>query len=583
MSKVHPGASNADIPARSGLRRSWGNTSNQLASEASPDIPGYFNAIPSSSTMARGGDAAAPDSPTPSSPEPTLCPVVAQDEGQESLPAYTCSLRAECVFRRKMEMRSPFSRAEGRSWTKVFVVLKGTMLSLHRVKDPGLFASLDYPYAGTPDRPLGSSAGRLIRSYTLQNAEVGIAVDYQKRDFVPRALLLRLLSQGSPAERELFQKTKCFVIRLRVEADQFLLSCSTVHTLLYWLECLNAAIDLAPPLDERSFPSHRTIPVRRRRRVQAQAGAAGGPRLMRERPLTTAAEAYTEHTEHTAATRDGPPGLQLTVGSAQGSVRPHLPSDKSSSKWKWRLSISSLTSVSSRSTGLRRALLRESTSVASLRAGLGGVTRAALRESNSIASPRAGMSRAVLREQSSAASLRAGLSRAVLREQSSMASIGAEVARAVLREQASVASMRALVDVGWPAPRQGRSAARQMVDAYDGAAEVSADRLLAAGPRDNRRGDGGGRLERPSSAEAKWRPPHNWSYARHVRYARRCMTNLGSDAPRRSDIIVKDGQRWKIRWDLGRLVVHDPEKPPGYDDVDGEADDEPEPRAILCF
>jgi hypothetical protein len=64
--------------------------------------------------------------------------------------------------------------------------------------------------------------------------------------------------------------TKCFrrpyVIRVRVEADQFLLSCVEIETFLLWLESLTAAIDLAPPLDERKLPKDTSYPYRHQRR-----------------------------------------------------------------------------------------------------------------------------------------------------------------------------------------------------------------------------------------------------------------------------------------------------------------------------
>lgn len=50
------------------------------------------------------------------------------------------------------------------------------------------------------------------------------------------------------------------VIRVRAEADQFLLSCVELSTFLKWLEALFAAIDVAAPIDERDFPRDQSIP-----------------------------------------------------------------------------------------------------------------------------------------------------------------------------------------------------------------------------------------------------------------------------------------------------------------------------------
>lgn len=60
---------------------------------------------------------------------------------------------------------------------------------------------------------------------------------------------------------------KRYVIRVRAEADQFLLSCQKIETFVLWLQSLFAAIDLAPPLDDRQIPRDLSIPRPRRRRA----------------------------------------------------------------------------------------------------------------------------------------------------------------------------------------------------------------------------------------------------------------------------------------------------------------------------
>lgn len=57
------------------------------------------------------------------------------------------------------------------------------------------------------------------------------------------------------------------MIRVRAEADQFLLSCNKIETFVLWLQSLFAAIDLAPPLDDRQIPRDLSIPRPRRRRA----------------------------------------------------------------------------------------------------------------------------------------------------------------------------------------------------------------------------------------------------------------------------------------------------------------------------
>ena len=56
------------------------------------------------------------------------------------------------------------------------------------------------------------------------------------------------------------------MIRLRAQAEQFLLSAKRVEVFLDWLEALSASVDLSSSLEERSLPRYQTLPRRRRRR-----------------------------------------------------------------------------------------------------------------------------------------------------------------------------------------------------------------------------------------------------------------------------------------------------------------------------
>ncbi|CAI4219191.1 unnamed protein product [Parascedosporium putredinis] len=158
------------------------------------------------------------------------------EEGPEVLPKYWCSVYCEGVFTKKMEIENTTKRAEDRRWHSVYAVLQGTALNIYEIKkDWGLGRGKGGPTI-SPDNPPWVRRGKLERSYSLQYADVGIALDYQKRRHV---------------------------IRVRAEADQFLLSCVELSTFLKWLESLFAAIDVAAPLDERDFPETRAFPRRR--------------------------------------------------------------------------------------------------------------------------------------------------------------------------------------------------------------------------------------------------------------------------------------------------------------------------------
>ncbi|CZR68476.1 uncharacterized protein PAC_18375 [Phialocephala subalpina] len=174
-----------------------------------------------------------------------------EDEGREVLPQYSCEISVQSVFLKKMELEGAVHKAQDRNWYKVLATLQGTALSFYKYQKPGMFSSArDASGKKTgPDFPPGLKRGQFLRSYNLQHADVGIAADYLK---------------------------KRYVIRVRAEADQFLLSCHKIETFVLWLQSLFAAIDLAPPLDDREIPRDLSIPRRTRRRV-ARAGFSDAP------------------------------------------------------------------------------------------------------------------------------------------------------------------------------------------------------------------------------------------------------------------------------------------------------------------
>jgi hypothetical protein len=81
-------------------------------------------------------------------------------------------------------------------------------------------------------------------------------------------------SSGKNRQKLTFPR-KRYVIRVRAETDQFLLSCAKIETLVLWLQSLFAAIDLAFPLDDRQIPRDFSIPRARRRLARAGFGTIG--------------------------------------------------------------------------------------------------------------------------------------------------------------------------------------------------------------------------------------------------------------------------------------------------------------------
>ncbi|WQF75545.1 Putative pleckstrin domain, PH-like domain superfamily [Colletotrichum destructivum] len=164
-------------------------------------------------------------------------PLAGRDDVQhgmeEGLPGYSCDIELEGVWVKKMEIENTTKRAEDRNWHTAFVQLRGTALNFYNVKkDWGWGRTRDGPTI-SPDNPPWVRKASLDKAYSLQHADVGIAADYKKRRYV---------------------------IRVRAETDQFLLSCIELSTMVKWLEALFAAIDVAAPIDDRDYPRDQSIP-----------------------------------------------------------------------------------------------------------------------------------------------------------------------------------------------------------------------------------------------------------------------------------------------------------------------------------
>jgi hypothetical protein len=190
----------------------------------------------------------------------------AVEEGSEMLPDYSCSINCEGVFAKKMEIENTIKRAEDRRWHSAFVVLTGTALDIYEVKKEwGWGRGRDGPDV-SPDNPPWLKKGKLEKRYSLQYADVGIALDYQKYAY-PNVTQPLSSSANNRSRRR-------HVIRVRAEADQFLFSCIELGTFLKWLELLFAAIDVAAPIDERDFPRDQSIPrIQRLRWYRGQSPA----------------------------------------------------------------------------------------------------------------------------------------------------------------------------------------------------------------------------------------------------------------------------------------------------------------------
>ncbi|GAA6059262.1 hypothetical protein JCM10212_006655 [Sporobolomyces blumeae] len=219
-----------------------------------------------------------------------------EEEGKEGLPQYTCSIHIEGFMPRKMEFTSPGVQARDRAWKRQYIVLHGTSIKVYKYdlrthpipgeqdwsvvpvdiagKDgppPLHFHEGEYGVeAAAPGHrfPLSiedakakaksriiqqataSSTNQLLRHYSLQNAESGLAADYIKRKHV---------------------------VRVRAEGEQFLLQAKDDRGVIDLIEALQAATNVALDLDARPLPKFITLPRRRRRRRPRPDAAAAAP------------------------------------------------------------------------------------------------------------------------------------------------------------------------------------------------------------------------------------------------------------------------------------------------------------------
>lgn len=195
-----------------------------------------------------------------------------EEEGKEKLPKYNCSVHIEGYLPRKMEFSAPGVQAKDRGWRRHYFVLHGTSLRVYRSDlssgqrpDFGEMSGVhvhrepineDGSNGGAGTTPGSSlievmqnthlpfgrdSEGKngLIRNYTLQGAESGLAADYLKRRHV---------------------------VRVRAEGEQFLLQTTSDRHVVDWIEALQAGTNVALDLEKRPMPKFITLPRRRRRR-----------------------------------------------------------------------------------------------------------------------------------------------------------------------------------------------------------------------------------------------------------------------------------------------------------------------------
>lgn len=255
---------------------------------------------------------------------------------------YTCTVAASAKMLLQLESVNPLHGVSEGEWREVYVVLRGTLLSFHRVKD---------------DR-----AGRLLRSYTLQHAEVGLASDAQHTLLIPQTRLAHLIPTSArrkawQKDPSLYRAAKQTILRLRAETDQILLAHShdeNVHDMIY---AISAAIDISQPIDERSIPRICTVPRRRRRQPrQPVTSDLNDPALLAEQERIMR-EMYPEFAER-AVIR---PDLERTATADTAGDAPVESAQDTLTREEDELDLSAMREDQLTDSSSRPAMLRQTT------------------------------------------------------------------------------------------------------------------------------------------------------------------------------------------------------------------------------
>ncbi|KJR81007.1 uncharacterized protein SPSK_05045 [Sporothrix schenckii 1099-18] len=480
------------------------------------------------------------------------------------LPPYSCDIHIEGVFQRKMEIENATKRAEDRRWATSYVVLHGTSLEIHQCRK-------DRSWAGrttrtgpgvSPDRPPWMHKAGLERRYNLSYADVGIAADYVKRRYV---------------------------IRVRAETDQFLLSCVELETFIQWLDALFAALSIAAPIDERDFPRDQSIPRLQRIRWYRGRDREAEANQDRERDEDRGRESERETDQESDRDSDRDSGRetrqQLVGGSASGDssaddeaadVISALPSPSLSRPISpSRLPSKSVRTGQSLAAAAAAVLEEESRRVM----GAAPITAAGAAAS----APRVGLgstnASSISLATASSASTVAGPSTAPLHNLTAQQQAAS---RAMLSQGNPVPDNNVQGKNGGTGGRFSLRSIRSRLNLGGGQGGGGSSNSSNSNSNNNNTNSAGRMMNAPAgfrhhavdATTGKWQPSHRWTKTHDMVYAKLCYATLLFRSPRKSNYIVMRGKQWLVDWSTGNMVRV---SPPRY----GEIETQPGPFQVL--
>ncbi|CAK7267256.1 hypothetical protein SEPCBS57363_002500 [Sporothrix epigloea] len=443
----------------------------------------------------------------------TTAAVVASGAAQSStfgdiLPAYSCDIHIEGVFQRKMEIENTTKRAEDRRWITSYVVLHGTSLEVYDCRK-------DRSRAGrtartgpdvSPDRPPWMRKAGMVKRYNISYADAGIAADYEKRRYV---------------------------IRIRAEADQFLLACVELETFIQWLDALFAALSVAAPIDERDFPRDQSIP--RLQRVRWFQGRDRDTEDTSER-----AHGEEQHQENERqSNRDSDPENNLESSSrvdveTSDQIKPLLLPSSSPLNLP-PVSSSNCVNIGQSPAATAAAVLAEDALAVSTSRAV------SLSSSESVTSV----------EPASPAFITGGSNTAPLYNVSVQQRAAAMAMMSPGDAASSSVSVNNANNIG------GRSFFRSLQsrlkprgDRASGSINNGARSILNMPPIDQN--------AIMDVTTDKWQPSHRWTKTHDMVYAKLCYSTLLFRSPRKSNYIIMRGKQWLVDWTTGNMLRVNP-------------------------
>ncbi|KAJ8654144.1 hypothetical protein O0I10_010220 [Lichtheimia ornata] len=133
-----------------------------------------------------------------------------EDEDEEHLPPYECTVSRAGQVHVKREREDENTLSKKRSWRNLYVVVWGTSIRAYK------------------KQPTNPETERPVWSFSMQHAEAGMATDYRKYPDVVR-------------------------VRIR-HGPQFLIRCSTYMSAVLWIDAIQASANVCEDLDTRCMP-----------------------------------------------------------------------------------------------------------------------------------------------------------------------------------------------------------------------------------------------------------------------------------------------------------------------------------------